>query len=121
MPPITQQLQAAWNEFPMLLSGTLLAIGILAASFLISRWLARAAASAARRQKADAGVQEIVRRLTRWGVMILGGVLAAEQVIPNVTSLLAGLGIAGFTIGCARRTSGRSTAASLRFRTLMYS
>lgn len=113
MPPITQQLESLINSFPVFLSRVLLAIGILTASYLISRWLAGVLAGAARRQKADAGVQEIVRRLTRWGVMILGGVLAAEQVIPNATSLLAGLGIAGFTIGFALQDVAKNLIAGV--------
>lgn len=113
MPPFTQQLESLINSFPELISRSLLAIAILVVSFLASRWLARVVAGAARRQKADIGVQETLRRLTRWSVMILGGVLAIEQLIPNVTSLLAGLGIAGLTIGFALQDVAKNLIAGV--------
>lgn len=113
MPPFMQQLESFINAFPELVSRSLLAIAILAVSFLVSRWLARVVAGAARRQKAEAGVQEILRRLTRWGVMILGAVLAIEQVVPNVTSLLAGFGIAGLTIGFALQDVAKNLIAGI--------
>ncbi len=39
--------------------------------------------------------------MTRWAIIVLGIVLALEQVNFNVTGFVAGLGIAGFTIGFA--------------------
>jgi small-conductance mechanosensitive channel len=113
MPPLTQQLQNLINQFPQVLSQIVLAIVILIAAFLLSAWLGRVVASAAKRRKADATLQETLRRLVRWGILILGLVLAAEQVIPNVTSLLAGLGIAGFTIGFALQDVAKNLIAGL--------
>lgn len=113
MPPFTQQLQTLLDTIPDFLSQPLLAVVILAASYLVSSWLARAVVGAARRQRVDAGVQEMLRRLTRWGVLVLGAVLAAEQVIPNVTSLLAGLGIAGLTLGFALQDVAKNLIAGV--------
>lgn len=113
MPPITQPLQALFESVPALITRLGLAALILILTYLISRWLAGVVAGAARRQHADAGVQQILRRLTRWSVMILGGVLAVEQVIPNVTSLLAGLGIAGLTIGFALQDVAKNLIAGI--------
>ncbi len=113
MPPLTQQLQDLLSQFPQLLSRIALAGLILLAAFLISSWLGRAVATAARRRKADETLQTTLQRLVRWGILILGFVLAAEQVIPNVTSLLAGLGIAGFTIGFALQDVAKNLIAGL--------
>ncbi|MGA9531655.1 MAG: mechanosensitive ion channel family protein [Anaerolineales bacterium] len=113
MPPFTSQLQQWINGFPDLVSRLLLAAGIVLATLLISAWVARAVASAARRQDAAPSVQSTLRRLTRWGILVLGGVLALEQVIPNVTSLLAGLGIAGFTIGFALQDVAKNLIAGI--------
>lgn len=113
MPPFTSQLQQWISGFPDLVSRLILAIGIVVITLLISAWVARAVAIAARRQNAAPSVQSTLRRLTRWGILTLGGVLALEQVIPNVTSLLAGLGIAGFTIGFALQDVAKNLIAGI--------
>ncbi|MFP3854510.1 MAG: mechanosensitive ion channel family protein [Anaerolineales bacterium] len=113
MPPISQQLQEFINQFPDVLSRAILAIVIVIVAFILSAWLARIVAKGARQRKADATLQETLRRLVRWSTLALGLVLAAEQVIPNVTSLLAGLGIAGFTIGFALQDVAKNLIAGL--------
>lgn len=86
---------------------------ILLAAVLISSWLARLASRAVEQRQADDSASETLRRLVRWGVMIIGVVLAIEQVVPNVTSLLAGLGIAGFTIGFALQDVAKNFVAGV--------
>lgn len=86
---------------------------ILLAAVLISSWLARLASRAVEQRQADDSASETLRRLIRWGVMIIGAVLAIEQVVPNVTSLLAGLGIAGFTIGFALQDVAKNFVAGV--------
>jgi small conductance mechanosensitive channel len=113
MPPLSTQLQRWLTGLPDLVSRILLALGILVITLLVSAWLARAVAMAARRQHATDSVQGTLRRLIRWTVLILGGVLAIEQVVPNVTSLLAGLGIAGFTIGFALQDVAKNLIAGV--------
>lgn len=113
MPPSTNQLQQWLNGFPDLISRLILAVGIVIITLLISAWVARAVAGAARRQEAAPSVQSTLSRLTRWGILALGSVLALEQVIPNVTSLLAGLGIAGFTIGFALQDVAKNLIAGI--------
>jgi small-conductance mechanosensitive channel len=53
-------------------------------------------------QKRDPEIIVLLEMLTRWGILALGIVLALEQLAPGrFSSLIAGLGIAGFTIGFA--------------------
>jgi small-conductance mechanosensitive channel len=113
MPPLTQQLQDLINQFPDLLYRIGLAALILLIAIIVSTWLGRVAAAAARRRKADATLQTTLQRLIRWGILIVGAVLATEQVVPNVTSLLAGLGIAGFTLGFALQDVAKNFIAGL--------
>lgn len=86
---------------------------ILLAAMLISSWLARLVSRAVEQRKADAAASETLQRLVRWSIMIIGAVLAIEQVVPNVTSLLAGLGIAGFTIGFALQDVAKNFVAGV--------
>jgi small conductance mechanosensitive channel len=81
--------------------------------FLLSRWLSTAVRPAAGRQEHRENISLILSRLTRWAILVLGLTLAAEQIIPNVTSLLAGLGIAGFTLGFALQDVAKNFIAGL--------
>ncbi len=60
--------------------------------------------------------QEILKLLSRiatWTVIIFGTILALEQVDFNVTSFVAGLGIAGFTIGFALQDIAKNFIAGI--------
>jgi len=113
MPPLTQTLRQLFDQFPELLSRIGLAIVIVALAVVLSAWLGRAVALASERRRLDSSLQSILQRLTRWSVLVLGAVLALEQVVPNVTSLLAGLGIAGFTIGFALQDVAKNLIAGV--------
>jgi small-conductance mechanosensitive channel len=113
MPPLTETLGTLFAQFPDLLSRIGLAIVILVLAVVISAWLGRAVALASRRRRLAPSLQGVLQRLTRWTVVVLGVVLALEQVVPNVTSLLAGLGIAGFTIGFALQDVAKNLIAGV--------
>lgn len=105
---------ANWMEtLPNLLTDLIIALVILLASIIISGWLGKAVETAARRRQSDLGLAQTLSRLTRWTVLIFGLILALEQVVPNVTSLLAGLGIAGFTLGFALQDVAKNFIAGL--------
>lgn len=107
------QFQSLLEGIPEFLVRLGTGILILLAAVLISSWLARLASRAVEQRQADDSASETLRRLIRWGVMIIGAVLAIEQVVPNVTSLLAGLGIAGFTIGFALQDVAKNFVAGV--------
>jgi small-conductance mechanosensitive channel len=46
-------------------------------------------------------LNQLIFRITRWVILILGTILALDQVNFDVTGFIAGLGVAGFTIGFA--------------------
>jgi small conductance mechanosensitive channel len=98
---------------PDLLGKLLAALVIVLAAVVLSRWLSSAVRTAASRQEHRESISLILSRLTRWLILILGLTLAAEQIIPNVTSLLAGLGIAGFTLGFALQDVAKNFIAGL--------
>ena len=65
-----------------------------------------------RRSEAQkAGV--LLSQFVRIGVIVFGGILALEQVEFNVTGFVAGLGIAGFTIGFALQDISRNFIAGI--------
>lgn len=101
------------SSAPDLLTRLLTALLIVLAAIVLSRWLSKAVRTAAGRQEDRENISLILSRLTRWSILILGLTLAAEQIIPNVTSLLAGLGIAGFTLGFALQDVAKNFIAGL--------
>jgi len=56
---------------------------------------------------------KLLMRLGGWSVLLFGTVLALEQVDFNVTGFVAGLGIAGFTIGFALQDIAKNFVAGL--------
>jgi len=55
----------------------------------------------------------LLSRLARWAVIVLGTVLALDQVNFDVTGFVAGLGIAGLTIGFALQDITRNFIAGI--------
>ncbi len=92
----------------------LVAAVILIGAILLSRVTARWARQFLARRIKDANTRRFLRRTARYTVLALG-ILAALDQIPGVhiTSLLAGLGIVGFTIGFALQDIARNFMAGL--------
>ena len=105
-------MQDLWNNFieniggwwvgfqdvlPNLIAGVLV--------FIIGLWLARVAKKLTvrtmERRKADEEITLLVGRIVRWAVVVFAGIFALQQTGQDVSALLAGLGILGFTVGFA--------------------
>lgn len=90
-----------WGGFvenlPQLIAGILI--------FIIGLWLARIAKKLTtrtmERRKADKEITILTARIVRWTVVIFAGIFALQQAGQEVSALLAGLGILGFTVGFA--------------------
>ena len=90
-----------WQNFidnlPSLITGLII--------FLLSLYLARLFSQMVkrvmRRRDEDKELTVLITRLVRWTVIGFGILLALEQAGQDVTALLTGLGILGFTVGFA--------------------
>jgi small conductance mechanosensitive channel len=102
-------LQNALGFIPHLI----VALVTFAASLLLSGVAARWAQRTAKVRIDDPETLRLLSRLTRWAVIILGTVVALDQVDFDVTSFIAGLGIAGFTIGFALQDIARNFVAGI--------
>jgi len=71
---------------------------------VISLYLARILSSIVRRmldhRKIHLGVVQLISQLTYWAIIVSGAILALQRFF-NITAFLAGLGIAGLTVGLA--------------------
>jgi small conductance mechanosensitive channel len=94
-------LQTWWQEtqdnLPKVLAGLL----VLLIFILLARVLSRAVSRVLHRRKKDQEIAILLTRIVRWSVIGLGIILALEQAGQDVSALLAGVGILGFTVGFA--------------------
>ena len=90
-----------WESFvenlPSLVAGLLIFLFSLYLAHLLSKTTRRVI----ERRGDDQELAILIPRLVRWTVIGLGIVLALEQAGQDVTALLTGLGILGFTVGFA--------------------
>lgn len=85
---------------------------------LIARWISSGTKRLVRRsmeaRERDPELIVLFEMLTHWGILAFGVVLAAEQIAPGqFSSLIAGLGIAGITIGFALQDVAKNFVAGL--------
>ena len=95
--------------FPKLIAG--LVIFIL--SLVGAGFLAKAVKQMVAKRIKSAEVQSLIKQITQWTVIIMGTIIALDQVDFNVTGFIAGLGIAGFTIGFALQDIARNFISGL--------
>lgn len=102
-------LQQALDFVPRLILGLVVFAVSLFLSVPASRWAGRAA----ERRLDDPALVNLIAKITRWAVIITGTIIALEQVNFDVTGFVAGLGIAGLTIGFALQDITKNFIAGL--------
>jgi small conductance mechanosensitive channel len=106
--------KALLNEIVAFLPRLGLALLVYLIAHLISSWATRLLRRRLTRQKTDEELIILLQMLTRWGIRALGIVLALEQLAPGrLSTLLAGLGIAGVTIGFALQDVAKNFIAGI--------
>ncbi|MGD2164798.1 MAG: mechanosensitive ion channel family protein [Anaerolineae bacterium] len=102
------------DEFVGNLEAYLFAVAIFVGTLFLAKLAERAVRRSIRARVQDPETQLLVSRMARWTVLVLGALTALNQVPGiDVTSLLAGLGIVGFTIGFALQDIARNFIAGL--------
>lgn len=105
-----EQLLVQFFDFlPKVIAGVVVFIIAL----YISAWIARIVKRSAARRGADPEIVILLTRATRWTLIVLGIIVALEQVDFDVTGLIAGLGIAGVTIGFALQDVAKNFVAGV--------
>jgi len=91
-----------------------LSLIVLLIAYWIARVLKRHVRRAMERRKLDQELIVLLEMLTQWGTLTLGIVVAVEQIAPGrFSSLIAGLGVAGITIGFALQDVAKNFIAGL--------
>jgi len=94
---------------PRLVSGVVLFLASLVAAAVVSRAVARAVRS----RESPPEIELLLRRGTRWAIIILGTMAALQQVRFDVTSFVAGLGVVGFALGFAFQDIAKNFMAGI--------
>jgi small conductance mechanosensitive channel len=106
--------QALLNAIVAFLPRLGLALLVYIIARVISSWATRLLRRRLTRQEADEELIILLEMFTRWGIQGLGIVLALEQLAPGrLSTLLAGLGIAGVTIGFAMQDVAKNFIAGI--------
>lgn len=94
---------------PKIISGVIIFIIAL----YVSKWLSKLVERTLTHQQKDKEITILLGQITRWGILIMGSVLALEQISDKITGLLAGLGVAGFAVGFALQDVAKNFTAGL--------
>ncbi len=84
-----------------LLPRLVVALLIFVISVYLAGLISRLVRRTMERREADPEITLLINQITRWAVLVIGVVIALEQIGFDLTAFLAGLGILGFTIGFA--------------------
>ncbi|HBH13861.1 MAG TPA: hypothetical protein DDX29_12245 [Clostridiales bacterium] len=98
---ITQAFQEWFSSLVQLLPNLITAIVIFFVTIIASDFLAKWVKRIVKKKIENNEMLQLIYLLTRWTVIILGTIFALSQVNFDVTGFIAGLGVAGFTIGFA--------------------
>jgi len=97
------------ENLPQVIAGII----VLIISFYVARLLSQMLKKGMRRRNSDPELTILLSRILRWTIIVLGVILALEQAGQDVSALIAGLGIAGFTIGFALQDVSSNLVAGL--------
>jgi small conductance mechanosensitive channel len=113
MDMISTTLQNMLVDFLGFLPNLIVAILIFLTGLYFAGLLAKIIRTALVRRNTDKEITILIGQISRWMVIILGTVLALQQVGFNVTAFLTGLGILGFTVGFALQDISKNFVAGI--------
>jgi small-conductance mechanosensitive channel len=94
---------------PKLIAGIVIFILTLIGSGFLAKWVKKVIGN----KTENVELQHLAFLITKWTVIVLGTILALSQVNFDVTSFIAGLGVAGFTIGFALQDIAKNFISGL--------
>ena len=102
-------LVSAVQFLPKLIAGVIIFLLTLFLSGLAAKWIRKVATQKIENEE----ILQLISTVTRLGIIILGTILALSQVDFDVTGFVAGLGIAGVTIGFALQDIAKNFVSGL--------
>jgi small conductance mechanosensitive channel len=113
MDQILAQLNYYWIGFVKLVPNLILALIELLVGILLAKLVSRTIRRGMERSKVDQQATLLVTQVVYYSILAIAVVTALSQIGVNVTALVAGLGIAGFTIGFAMQDVSKNFIAGI--------
>ena len=113
MDKILTQLNEYWIGFVRLIPDLILASIELVVGIVLAKLAVRTIRRAMERSMVDQQATLLVTQIAYFSILAMAVVIALAQVGVNVTALVAGLGIAGFTIGFALQDVSKNFIAGI--------
>jgi small conductance mechanosensitive channel len=110
---IVRPFQLLLTNFIESLPGLIAAAVVIIVTIWVAALVGRAVKGGLRRRSASEQAALLLTKISRWTVLILGFIVALQQVGFNLTAFLTGLGIAGFTIGFALQDISKNFIAGI--------
>jgi small conductance mechanosensitive channel len=109
-----QQIFQGWltsflENLPKIISAIVIFIVTLLGSGYIAKWVKRVSKKKIGREE----TLQLISRIVRWTVLVFGTVIALNQVSFDITGFIAGIGVAGFTIGFALQDIAKNFVSGL--------
>jgi small conductance mechanosensitive channel len=105
--------QTLLTTFLLFIPRAIVAAVVMALSFFLAGVVSRLVSEALSRRGVNREFTQFFCELSRWSIIILGVIVALQQVNFDVTAFLTGLGIVGFTIGFALQDVSKNFVAGL--------
>lgn len=113
MDVLSQSLSLLIDQAVLFLPRLAAALVVFVVSLYLSGLAAGGVSRALRVRKTDPELSLLLVRLTKGAVIVVGAIIALQQVNFDLTAFLAGLGIVGFTIGFALQDVSKNLAAGV--------
>ena len=106
---LQELLQQGVVLLPKLITAVIVFIVTLVLSGMVARWVRRSLTPKIESQE----IVRLLARFLRWALIVVGTLVALEQVDFDVTTFVAGLGVTGLTIGFALQDIARNFVAGI--------
>jgi small conductance mechanosensitive channel len=110
---ITRPFELLLSNFIQSLPGLIAAAVVIILTFWVAALVSRSVRGGLHRRNASGQATLLLTKVSRWTVLVLGIIVALQQVGFNLTAFLTGLGIAGFTIGFALQDISKNFIAGI--------
>jgi small conductance mechanosensitive channel len=111
---LTQDVFQTWiASFLSFLPKLITALVIFITTLWGAKFIAKGAKKLSQKRIESEEINQLIFRITRWTLIIIGTVFALGQVNFDITGFIAGLGVAGFTIGFALQDIAKNFISGL--------
>lgn len=111
--PFPEMLQDLVLQVTLFVPKLLASLVVFVAALVVAGLLDRAVRRSLAQRSVSAELTLLVSKVTRWTLIVLGCIVALQQVDFDMTAFLAGLGVLGFTVGFALQDVSKNFVAGI--------